>query len=291
MNSMTGFGRAEEEIGGQKINVEIKSVNHRFLDINIKMPRFMLFLEEEVRKAVKANLVRGRVDVFINYAVTGESDKSVRVDIPLIKAYMQAVAQIEQECGIENDMTMSSVVRIPDAISFDEAEKDEGELKTLLMETLDKAIQELKTARAKEGVQISGDIFMRLGLLEETVAKIEKKEPLVVEEYKEKLKNRLLEALEDTDIDENRFNAEIVYFADKCSITEEIIRLKSHIKHCGEALSGEAAGGRNMDFIIQEMNRELNTIGSKSQDIEITNLVLFGKGEVEKIREQVQNIE
>ena len=291
MNSMTGFGRAEEEFGGQKINVEIKSVNHRFLDVNIRMPRFMLFLEEEVRKLIKANLVRGRVDVFINYAATGESDKAVRVDIPLVKAYMEAVGKIEAECGIENDIKMSNIVRIPDVVVFDEAEKDEGELKALLMRVLQSAVDELKAARAKEGEQISGDIFMRLGLLSETVAKIEEKEPLVVEEYREKLKARLKEALEDSEIDEARFNSEIVYFADKCSITEEIVRLKSHIKNCGEALSGEAAGGRNMDFIIQEMNRELNTIGSKAQDIEITNSVLFGKGEVEKIREQVQNIE
>jgi len=291
MHSMTGFGRNETDENGHKVNIEVKSVNHRFLDINIRMPRFLYFLEEELRKVIKQRLVRGRVDVFVNYTSLASESKTVRVDIPLVQAYLKAIGEIEASTGVKNDMTMENIVRLPDVIVFEESEAQEDELRLLLTRSLNGALDQLIAARETEGIRISKDIFERLALLSETVDQIESREPDIINEYREKLKQRLTEYLESTEIDENRFNAEIVYFMDRSNITEEIVRLRSHIKQCRETLGMQAASGRNMDFIIQEMNREFNTIGSKSSDIGITKAVLFAKGEVEKIREQVQNIE
>ena len=291
MNSMTGFGRAEKEENGHKLAVELKSVNHRFLDTNIRMPRFMLFLEDDVRTLLKKRLARGRVDVFINYASVGDKPRSVSVDKGLVQGYLQAAQEILQVADVQNDLTLTRLMSFGDVIHFEEEENDEEVLRALLLDVMDTALTALEEARRAEGERIVKDIAERGELLSGLVARIEEREPLVVEEYRERLRQRLEELLEGTEIDPNRFNTEIAYFADKCSITEELVRLKSHLTQLGETLSAKSASGRSLDFLIQEFNREFNTIGSKAQDVAITKMVLEAKCEVEKIREQVQNIE
>lgn len=291
MNSMTGFGRAEIEENGIKMAVELKSVNHRFLDMNIRMPRFMLFLEDYMRRLIKESVARGRVDVFLNYTATEESGKTVKVDTGLLKGYMAAAREIENATGIQNDLSMAEVMRLSDVLIFEDQEKDEDVLKSLMERTAREALRGLTEARKREGEHICADLIDRIGALRRIASAIEEREPSVVEEYRKKLHDRLAEELDETEIDINRFNSEILYFADKMSITEELVRLKSHCSALEELLAGSSANGRSLDFIVQELNREFNTIGSKSADVEITKLVIDGKSEVEKIREQVQNIE
>lgn len=292
MKSMTGFGRAEIEKNQKKMNIEMKSVNHRFLDINVRMPRQLLFLEEEVRKVIKSSLARGRVDVFVNFADESVQNKKIKVDMQLVKAYLEAAEQIKKQAKVKNDLCVTDLMKSPDVITFEENVLEEDELKDLIIVATQGAVGNLVIAREKEGQRISQDIFHRIDILMGIVEKIEGKEDVVVEEYREKLQKRLSEYLKDTEIDEARFQQEVVYFADHCNITEEVVRLKSHLSEAKATLQNDQkASGRNMDFIVQEMVREFNTIGSKSSDLEITNWVLEGKSEVEKIREQVQNIE
>lgn len=292
MKSMTGFGRAEIEKNQKKMNIEMKSVNHRFLDINVRMPRQLLFLEEEVRKVIKSSLARGRVDVFVNFADESVQNKKIKVDMQLVKAYIEAAGQIKRQTKVKNDLCVTDLMRSPDVITFEDNVLEEDELRDLIIVATQGAVNNLVIAREKEGQRISQDIFHRIEILLGIVEKIEGKEDVVVEEYREKLQKRLSEYLKDTEIDEARFQQEVVYFADHCNITEEVVRLKSHLTEAKATLQNDQkASGRNMDFIVQEMVREFNTIGSKSSDLEITNWVLEGKSEVEKIREQVQNIE
>ena len=291
MNSMTGFGRAEIEENGIKMTVELKSVNHRFLDLNIRMPRFMLFLEDDMRRVIKERLARGRVDVFVNYTATAEAEKVVKVDTGLLKGYVEAFSRIEGILAVKNDIALSDIIKLPDVVTFEEKEQDEDAMKLLMEKVAGAALDGLAEARRREGAHISADLIARIGTLRTIASQIEEREPSVVAEYREKLKKKLDEELAETDIDINRFNAEILYFADKMSITEELVRLNSHMNAVEDLLKGDTANGRSLDFIVQEMNREFNTIGSKSSDVTITSLVIEGKSEVEKIREQVQNIE
>lgn len=291
MNSMTGFGRAEAEKYGHKITIELKSVNHRFLDINIRMPQFIMFLEDAVRQTLKDRLSRGRVDVFVNYEATGNSAKSVKLDMDIAKGYLAAAEKLAAETGIVNDLTASTLLKMPEVIAFDEERQDEDELKEVMLEAENIAIDNLIAARAAEGKRIEKDILSRIDILSTIRDEIEKREPLVVEEYKDKLKAKLEEYLSETEIDLNRFNQEILYFTDKASITEELVRLKSHFSQARILVASNKETGRNLDFLIQEFNREFNTIGSKASDTQITKAVLDAKAEVERIREQVQNIE
>lgn len=292
MKSMTGFGRAEAEQNGHKVTVELKSVNHRFLDFNIRMPRFLMFLEDDVRTALKRRLLRGRVDVFVNYTVTETQYKGICVNQSLIGGYLRAAEEVCAQTGVPNDLTVSALLRLPDVVTFEDEPQDEELLRTVLLQAVEQAAGALNAARTAEGERIGRDVIDRVGLLEEITARIAAREPLVVEEYRARLRARLEEFLEDTEIDPNRFNAEILYFADKCSITEELVRLRSHFVQLRETLADHTTAiGRSLDFLVQELNRECNTIGSKSSDVEITRCVLDAKSEVEKIREQVQNIE
>ncbi len=290
MNSMTGFGRAEGEKNGIRMTVEVKSVNHRFLDINIRTPRFMMFIEDAIRGIIKSRLTRGRVDVFVNCVFLEESGKMVKVDMGLLKGYLDAAKKIE-DMGLRYDLSVSKAMELDDVIVFEEQERDEDALGELAVETTGLALRQLIDARRAEGERISSDIIERVGALRGLVGRIEQREPDVVEEYRQKLKTKLDEELSETEIDVNRFNAEILYFADRMSITEEIVRIYSHCDALVELLEGTTANGRSLDFIVQELNREFNTIGSKSADVLVTKLVIDAKSEVEKIREQVQNIE
>lgn len=291
MKSMTGFGKSEIAIDGRKLRVEIKTVNHRFLDISIREPRFLMFLEDDVRRHIKKHLSRGRVDVFIYYSSERTDAKTVIVDMPLIKAYLKAAEELGECAGIQNDLTVTSLMRLPDAVVYEDENADEDALRTLLYTNLDAALEELKKAREKEGEQLKNDIIQRLDTILSYVGQIEGKEDIVVQEYKAKLKERIEELLDGAEVDEQRLAQEVAFYADRCNITEEAVRLRSHVKQFKASTAENAPQGRNMDFIVQEMNREFNTIGSKTQDNEILKQVIAGKGEVEKIREQIQNIE
>ena len=291
MKSMTGFGKSEITNDGRKIRVEIKSVNHRFLDINIRMPRFLLFLEEEIRKYLKTVLARGRVDVFVNYSSERADAKKVVVDMPMIHGYFEAAAEIEKSLGIQNSLNTSDLLRLPDAVSFEENDADEDALKDLLLSTVRVAAQELIAAREAEGAELLVDISQRLAQILLLADEIAKKEDIVLEEYRLKLKERITDMLDGTSMDETRLAQEVAIFADRCNITEEVVRVRSHVDQFTVAVSSGLPQGRNLDFIVQELNREFNTIGSKSSDAGITKMVINGKVEIEKIREQIQNLE
>lgn len=291
MNSMTGFGKSEIAIDGRKMRIEMKTVNHRFLDISIRAPRFLAFLEETVRKFIKENLARGRVDVFINYSSEREDSKKVIVDMPLVHSYVKAAKEIVAETGVEDNLSISHIMRLPDAITFEEETSDEDALRTLLVENLSHAMEELKRARSKEGQQLQKDMLMRLDLLCELALKIDGRACNVVGEYKKKLDDRIKELTDNIGVDEQRLSQEVALYADRCNITEELVRVDSHIQQFKNAAKSSNPQGRNMDFIVQELNREFNTIGSKAQNTDILNDVIAAKSEVEKIREQIQNIE
>ena len=291
MQSMTGFGRADKEIDGRALSIEMKCVNHRFLDINIRMPRFLSQFEEFVRQTVRKRLSRGRVDVFINYQTSRDDAKSVDVNMPVIRAYLSASEAIEMAAGIENDITMSDMLGLPETVKVRDTDEDEAALKELMMQTLNDALDMVVNARTKEGAGLKADIDMRLNALLSMTEAVEAKSDTVVQEYKEKLELRLKDLIGATDLDENRFNTEVAIFADKCNITEEIVRLKTHLETFIKDLDKKGPCGRRFDFLVQEINREFNTIGSKSSDVAITNQVLAAKSELEKIREQIQNIE
>lgn len=291
MNSMTGFGRGEAESDGHCFTVELKSVNHRYLDLNIRTPRFLMFLEDFIRSEVKRRLNRGRVDIFVNYKDTSGSLGKMQVNLEAARQYAEAASAILSDVRVVDDLSVSTLMRMEGVISVEEVQKDEDMLKKVLFEALDEALNTLVAARRQEGRHMAEDLLGRKKTLEVLLETIERREPMVVQEYREKLRAKVEEYLSGSGIDENRFNAEILYFADRASITEEIVRIKSHLKELEQLLCADQATGRNMDFLIQELNREFNTIGSKASDIEITKQVLAAKGEIERIREQIQNME
>ncbi len=291
MKSMTGFGKSEIAIDGRKMRVEIKTVNHRFLDINIREPRFMMFLEEDVRKFLKQSLNRGRVEVFINYSSERADAKKVIADMSLLNAYLNAAKEICEQTGVTDDLTVSQLMRLPDAVTYEDENSDQDALRELLFANLKAAIRELSVAREKEGAQLKKDIYTRLDMILSYVEAISGKEHIIVEEYKKKLHDRIADILDGAEVDEQKLAQEVAFYADRCNITEELVRLRSHVKQMKASGEETTPQGRNMDFIVQELNREFNTIGSKTQDGEILKMVIAGKGEVEKIREQIQNIE
>ena len=291
MNSMTGFGRGESESNGLTITVELKSVNHRFLDLSIRTPRQLSALEEVVRQTLKSRFARGRVEASVYCNFADSAMKNVSINMQLVESYLSAAKTISKVTGIRSKVSMAEILRLPEVISFEKAEIDEETIRPVLEDALNKACDALAASRKAEGQRISQDILARIDILAELVSEIEAREPIVIEEYRQRLKAKLEEYLGDTEIDQNRFNQEILYFTDKANVTEEMVRLKSHFVQLRETLSRDSANGRSLDFIVQELNREFNTTGSKSSDLTVTNCVLSAKAEVEKIREQVQNIE
>ena len=291
MRSMTGFGRAEVEEEGRKLTIELKTVNHRFLDINIRIPRTLGFTEELVRKTIKDRLSRGRVDVFVNYsALAGDAKKAV-ADIALMRSYLHTSRQAALEVGLNDDLALSHMIRIPDMILIQEAEEDEERLSGLVEKASVLAIEALQGMREREGASLKVNILECLTALEAICQRVNARKDQVIAEYAVRLRQRVAELIAGTEIDEARFNTEIALMADRADITEEIVRLSTHISEFGKAVNESSAVGRKLDFMVQEMNREVNTIGSKSQDYEITALVIEAKSIIEKIREQVQNIE
>lgn len=291
VSSMTGFGRGKATKDGREMTVELKSVNHRYLDLSFRMPRHISFAEETLRSALSDTLSRGHVDVYVNYSNTRSDARTVKIDTGLLSAYLSSVNEAAKELKVENDMTLSLALRLPDVTSIAEADEDDAAVKALAEEAVRNAMNELINARRGEGERLANDLGIRLNTVEELRDRIAERAPTVVEEYRVKLSERIESMLGSVDVDAQRLATEVAIFADKASIDEELVRLKSHITQASELLAGSEAAGRRLDFVVQEMNREFNTIGSKANDAEIARLVILGKAELEKIREQVQNIE
>jgi uncharacterized protein (TIGR00255 family) len=289
--SMTGFGRGKAEDDSREINIELKTINHRYLDINLRMPRSLFFLEDEVRKYIQQAISRGRVEAYIGYNNKANDQITVTVNQSVANAYIDAFKELAALLQTDERPGLAVLSDIDDIFTITEQEEDEESLRCLMFNALDQALQVLIQMRQKEGQYLAEDIWERSKTINDMLDAIEARSPLVVEEYRNKLEQRLKDLLKTTDLDEARFNTEVAYFADRSNITEEIIRLRSHIIQLQQTLKAESPIGRKLDFIVQEMNREANTIGSKSSDVTITNKVVEIKSELEKIREQVQNLE
>lgn len=291
IKSMTGFGRGEAQEEGKSFTVEIKTVNHRYSDIYVKMPRHLAFLEDKVREMVSKSISRGKIDVFVTYEDHGEDARVVVIDEALSGAYIKALQQMRDRFQLEDDVTVSLVARFPDVLRVEKAEEDEGKLLALLSEALKHALEALVRMRAVEGQGLKNSLLEKADYIEGVMKDISARAPEVVSEYKQKLESRIKDLLDQQTVDENRLAMEVAIFADRCSIDEELVRLGSHITQLREALGLEQPVGRKLDFLVQEMNREINTIGSKANDLVITKNVVDLKSELEKIREQIQNIE
>lgn len=292
IRSMTSFGRSNSEEGKKRVfTVEMKSVNSRYLDVNIRMPKSIISLEEEIRKMISNSLNRGKVDVFINIKNYNEGAGVPKVDIKLAQGYLQCLKEIEEKLNIKNDISVMQIARFPEVITMIEEEDkiDEiwEELKPLISSSLDMMIN----MREVEGEKLKEDILIKINQIEDLVSKVEEFADSIPKVFKQKLEERLKDLLGNVEVDENRIATEVCILADKATVDEEIIRLNSHINQVRETLKLNEPIGRKLDFIVQEMNRETNTIGSKSSDIKMTNIVIDIKNILEKIREQVQNIE
>lgn len=292
VKSMTGYGRGEAENEIHSIKVEIKAVNHRYNDISVRMPRHISYLEEKIKKMVKEQISRGKVDLYINLDYISESSTKIKVNIPLAKSYKFAFEELANELGLMDSVDLNDILNMSDVIEKEKIEVDEDLIWDLMKKALDMALTDIVTMKEAEGQALKLDMKERLKLIENTVIDIEKRSPLVVKEYKEKLTQRIEALLEENmEVDEEKIAQEVVFFADKSNIDEELVRLKSHISQFLNILKESEAIGRKLDFLIQEMNREINTIGSKANDMDISQDVVELKSEIEKIREQVQNLE
>lgn len=290
MQSMTGYGRCQLERDGRVMTVEVKSVNHRFLDLSYRLPRHLTFLDEAVRKGVSARLSRGHVDVFVNYENHRADAREVRVDTALAVAYQRAMGELSQALGMDGRMTVQEYARMPDVLTVQEREEDQQAVRELFDEALSRALTDLIAMREREGESMRRDILEKTARVEELRERIAQRAPLVVVDYREKLAERIA-ALTEGEIDEARLLTEVAIFADRAAIDEELVRLLSHAAQIRATVDLREPVGRKLDFLIQELNREINTIGSKAMDAEIAQLVVQAKGEIEKLREQVQNIE
>lgn len=291
MNSMTGYGKGISEKDGRKITVELKSVNHRFLDLNVKMPKTFNFADDTLRKDIKDAVARGHIDVYVNYEDMRAERSELFVDYELAKKYYNAAKNLNAMLGIDNNVSTYELMRMPDVIVDKENEDSEEVLLELLKDGLSKAIGQLNAMRKREGELIRNDIVSRIDVIDKIVDDIAKISPEVIAEHKDKLRARLEESLEGVEVDEAKLLNELVFYVDKVGIDEELTRLKAHIKHFYDIMSKNEPVGRQIDFLVQEMNRETNTIGSKCNEINIANRVVMLKTEIEKVREQIQNIE
>ena len=292
IKSMTGFGRCEVSEGDRKFTVEMKGVNHRYLDANIRMPKKLNFFDSAIRTVLKQYVTRGKDDIFITYEDFTENQVALKYNESLAKEYLDAFKKMEETFGLENDIRVSTVSRCPEVLTMEEQSADEDELWKGLKKALEGALKQFVETRGIEGENLKNDIIAKLDGMSEKVACIEVRSPEIVAEYRAKLEEKVKELLADTQMDEGRIAAEVVIFADKICTDEEVVRLKSHIAHMKETFATEENGiGRKLDFIAQEMNREANTILSKANDIEVSNYAIDLKTEIEKVREQIQNIE
>lgn len=288
---MTGFGRCLESVDGKTIIVEIKSVNHRYFEFSSRVPRSCGYLDEKLKSFIQGKVSRGKIDVGVSIQSDSVSDEKIEVNSEVAKGYITALRSANEELGLEDDLTLSRIMRLPDIFDVKKIEEDEETVWNEVKSVAEKALERFIAMREAEGKKMREDILSRLDYITELVEKIEKKSPETTEKYRKKLFDKISEVLKDTNVDEQRILTEAAIFSEKTAVDEETVRLRSHINQCREMLSMNEAVGRKLDFLIQEFNREANTIGSKCQDIEITKVVVDLKSEIEKIREQVQNIE
>ena len=288
---MTGYGRAVETVNGREFTVELRSVNNRYLDCSVKLPRSLTFAEEAVKQAVKATISRGKVDVFISVRSEGGEEAKVSLNSAVLEGYLAAMRQMVETYGVKDDISVSTLSRMNDVFTVEKPEVDEEQLKADLMSVLDQALAGYDAMRCTEGAALDKDLRSRGETILELVSKVEAGNGQTVIDYRTRLENKLKEVLSNTNIDEGRILTEAAIFADKVAVDEETVRLRSHLQQMNTMLSGGGAVGRKLDFLLQEMNREANTIGSKCTDVKLARIVVDIKAELEKIREQTQNIE
>lgn len=291
IKSMTGYGSAKGTVEGIEVSVELKSVNNKFLDTAVRLPRSFLFAEETVKQVVSSHISRGKVDVFVTVDTSMADDMVVRVNEPLLNGYMDALKLIADKYGLANDASVMSVSRMPDVLSVEKKELDSEAVAAGIREIAEKALCDFDRMRIVEGEKLREDVLLKLKNIEGYVTTIEESSPVTVREYRERLLNKLNEVLGSTGIDESRILTEAAVFADKVAVDEETVRLRSHIAQLKQMLETGSPIGRKIDFLMQEFNREANTTGSKCQSSEIAHVVVDLKSEIEKIREQIQNIE
>ncbi|MBR3638962.1 MAG: YicC family protein [Lachnospiraceae bacterium] len=291
VKSMTGFGRYEFNDEKCKCSVEIKSVNHRYLDLSVKMPKRLSFFETSVRSLLKDSIKRGKVDVFITFEELEEQSVTIRYNKAVAAKYMEYLEQIAEDFDLENDTRVSTLSRYPEVFDTDESEIDEDAIWKVLEVTVKGATENFAESRLKEGENLKADLLFKLDEMLKTVDYITERSPIIIEEYQSRMRARIEELLSDTQIDENRILTEVAIFADKSCVDEELVRLKSHIQATKDALEAGGEVGRKLDFIAQEMNREANTTLSKTTDLDIANAAIDLKTNIEKVREQIQNLE
>ena len=291
IKSMTGFGSAKGTVEGLNITVELKSVNNRYLDVSVRMPRSFMFAEEAVKSAVQRHISRGKVDVFVSVDSSDAGDITVKVNEALLKGYIDAVRSISEEYSLPADMTAFGVSRFPDVLSVEKKDLDADAISAGIVDITEHALDDFDAMRLREGEKLRDDVLGRLETISGYVVDVETKSPETVKEYRARLEAKMAEVLGSAGIDQNRILAEAAIFADHIAVDEETVRLRSHMSQLRKMINGSSPTGRKIDFLIQEFNREANTIGSKCQNSDIAHTVVELKSEIEKIREQIQNIE
>ncbi len=291
IKSMTGYGRCVETVNGREFTVELRSVNNRYLDCNVKLPRSVSFAEDAVKQAVKAAVSRGKVDVYISIKSETAEDTTVSLNKAVLEGYLAAMHQMVEEFGVKDDISVSTVSRLPEVFSVEKPDVDEEQLLADLLGVVDKALEAYNAMRETEGAALDADLRSRGNTILELVSQVEQGNAQTVVDYRNRLEAKIREVLENTNIDESRILTEAAIFADKVAVDEETVRLRSHLDQMNTMLTGGGAIGRKLDFLLQEMNRETNTIGSKCTDVKLARIVVDIKAELEKIREQTQNIE
>ena len=291
IRSMTGFGRGHEVLNGRDITVEIRAVNHRYYEFSCRIPRSLGFMEEKLKSLLQGRISRGKVEVSVLVYNVDAPDEKISINKEVVKDYIDALRSVKDEFELNDDLSLSHVMRIPDAFTVIKTEADEDMIWADVKSVAETALDKFISMREAEGERMKADILSRLSTIEGWVGIVEERSPVIVEDYRKKLYDKMCEVLNNSNIDESRILLEAGIFSEKTAVDEETVRLRSHIAQFRTMLEGSEAIGRKLDFLVQEMNRETNTIGSKVQDIEVTRIVVDQKSEIEKIREQIQNIE
>ena len=291
IKSMTGYGSAKGEAAGFEVSIELKSVNNRYLETSVRLPRNFMFVEEAIKSAVAKHITRGKVDVFVTVSASEVDDIAVKVNKSLLENYLAALNGIADEYKLSNDISVMNIAKLPDVLSVERNEVDAEAITEGIIAVLESALNDYDEMRIREGEKLKADVLSKLAAISELVSMVEEASPLTVAKYREKLEQKMLEVLSDTQIDESRLIQEVAIFADHVAVDEETVRLRSHMSQLETMLNTGSPIGRKIDFLIQEFNRESNTIGSKCQNSDVAHIVVDLKSEIEKIREQIQNIE
>lgn len=291
IKSMTGFGRGHKILNGRDITVEIRAVNHRYYEFSSRLPRSLGYVEEKLKSLLQGSINRGKVEISVLISNVEAADEKITINSEIVREYIEALRSVKDEFGLTDDLSLSNVLRIPDAFTVVKTETDEEQLWEDIKSTAEEALEHFIAMREIEGERMKQDVMSRLDKIEEWVGIVETRSPQVVEDYRKRLYDKMCEVLSTTNIDESRILMEAGIFSEKTAVDEETVRLRSHIAQFRSMLESGEPVGRKLDFLVQEMNRETNTIGSKVQDIEVTRIVVDQKSEIEKIREQIQNIE